>query len=77
MQSRVDAFAEESKEDVECPNCKEMIPGDQAGAHTIMCFRTATKCKICKQVIQKSKKREHLEQWRSLELLLKEIELDN
>ena len=62
---------------MECPNCKEMIPGDQAAAHTITCFRNATKCKICKEVIQKAKKREHLEKWRSQDLLLEEIAKDN
>ena len=62
---------------MECPNCHEMIPEKNAGAHTITCFRNATKCKICKEVVQKSSKRDHLEKWRSQELLLKEIELDN
>lgn len=56
---------EESKDDVECPNCKETIPGKEAVAHTIQCFRNATKCKICKEVIQKDRKREHLEKWRN------------
>ena len=68
---------EESKDDIECPNCKEMIPGNQAGAHTITCFRTSTKCKICKEVILKAKKREHLEQWRNEDLLISEIKQDN
>ena len=68
---------EESKEDIECPNCHEMIPADQAGAHTITCYRNATKCKICSEVIQKNKKREHLEKWRNQEGLLKDIEQDN
>jgi len=45
------ALDEESKDDVECPNCRETIPGNQAAAHTIVCFRNATKCKICKEVI--------------------------
>ena len=62
---------------MECPNCKELIPGDQAAAHTIQCFRNATKCKICKEVIQKAKKREHLEQWRNEELLVRDILNDN
>ena len=56
---------EESKDDVECPNCKETIPGKEAVSHTIQCFRNATKCKICKEVIQKDRKREHLEKWRN------------
>ena len=55
---------EDFKDDVECPNCKELIPGPEAGTHTITCFRNSTKCKVCKEVILKAKKREHLEQWR-------------
>lgn len=42
---------EENKDDIECPNCRELIPGNEAGAHTITCFRNATKCKVCKEVI--------------------------
>ena len=53
-----------------------MIPGPQAGTHTITCFRNSTKCKVCKEVILKAKKREHLEQWRNQDLLIREIRED-
>ena len=33
--SQATAQDEESKDDIECPNCKELIPGDQAVAHTV------------------------------------------
>lgn len=52
--SQQTAQDEESKDDIECPNCKDIIPGNQAVAHTIMCFRNSTKCKVCGDVIQKS-----------------------
>ena len=55
------ALDEDSKDDIECPNCKETIPGDQAVAHTITCYRNSTKCKVCGEVISKAKKKEHLE----------------
>ena len=59
---------EDDKSDAECPNCKVMIPGDQIAAHTIACFRNSTKCKICKEVIQKAKKGDHLKYWRNQEV---------
>ena len=33
--SQQTALDEDSKDDIECPNCKDIIPGDQAVAHTI------------------------------------------
>ena len=47
-------------EDMECPNCKQTIPGAQAVQHTIQCYRNATKCKICQEVVQKDTKKQHL-----------------
>lgn len=38
---------EEEAEPMECPNCKEIIPGHMAVQHTIQCYRNATKCRIC------------------------------
>jgi len=34
-------------EDMMCPNCKEIIPGRLAVQHTIQCYRSATKCRVC------------------------------
>ena len=42
-----------------------MIPKAQIGVHLLNSLRTSTKCKICKEVILKDKKREHLEKWRN------------
>ena len=75
--SQATAQDEESSDVIECPNCKELIPGDQAVAHTVQCFRNSTKCKVCGEVIDKTKKKEHLERWRNTESLLKEILEDN
>lgn len=46
-------------------------------AHTVQCYRASTKCKICGEVILKAKKKEHLEQWRSIEGLKKSLTDDN
>jgi len=62
---------------MECPNCKEIIPGHLAVQHTIQCYRNATKCRVCNQVIHKDKKRQHLEKWRNLDSLMREICEDN
>ena len=56
---------EDDKQDVECPITKQMIPKAQIGVHLLNSLRTSTKCKICKEVILKDKKREHLEKWRN------------
>ena len=45
------------EEDLECPNCKEIIPGKLAVQHTIQCYRNATKCKICNEVVKKENKK--------------------
>lgn len=47
-----------------CPNCQEEVSKDQAATHTVLCYRNSTKCKVCHKVILKSKKKEHLQQWR-------------
>lgn len=63
--------------DMMCPNCHEMIPGDQTVAHTVQCYRQSTKCRICGEIIQKSKKKEHLMKWRSIEGLLTALREDD
>ena len=63
--------------DMECPNCKEMIRSDQAMAHTIQCYRNSTKCKICGEVILKNNKKDHLDKWRNEAGLLKAIKENN
>ena len=59
---------EDQPQSMECPNCKEIIPGHLAVKHTIQCYRNATKCRVCNQVIHKDKKRQHLEKWRNLDV---------
>lgn len=63
--------------DMECPNCKDLIPADQAMAHTIQCYRNSTKCKICGEVILKNNKKGHLEKWRNQDGLLKAVKSNN
>lgn len=38
--------------------------------HTVACYRQATKCKICGEVIQKDKKKEHITKYRDINVLL-------
>ena len=54
------AQIEEAKSMV-CPNCQEEVSMEQAAAHTVMCYRNSTKCKVCHKVILKTKKKEHLQ----------------
>ena len=61
---------EDHLSDVECPNCHELIPQDQTVAHTVACYRSSTKCKICGEVICKEKKKEHLDFWRDVDVRL-------
>lgn len=56
-----------------CPNCQQEISREQAAAHTVMCYRNSTKCKVCSKVILKTKKKEHLIYWRDPVGLLKSI----
>ena len=50
-----------------------MIPHYEMATHTVQCLRNSTKCKICGEVIIKSKKKEHLAHWRNADNLLKAI----
>jgi hypothetical protein len=56
-----------------CPNCQMEMQGNEIGAHTVQCYRNSTKCKVCGKVILKDKKKEHLNRWRNLELLMQAI----
>ena len=47
-----------------CPNCDKVVSFKEAAAHTVLCYRNSTKCKICGEVILKEKKKEHLKYWR-------------
>jgi phage FluMu protein Com len=55
-------------EDMECPNCKQIISAAQVMTHTVECYRGSTKCRICDEVIQKNNKKGHLDKWRSSEV---------
>lgn len=53
------------------------MPNEQSAAHTIQCYRNSTKCKVCDEVILKSKKKEHLDRWRSEARLLEDVQNDH
>ena len=49
---------------VKCPNCGLEMRFKELAAHTVQCYRNSTKCKVCGEIINKDKKKEHLMRWR-------------
>lgn len=49
---------------VQCPNCQQEMLFRELAAHTVQCYRNSTKCKVCGDIINKDKKKEHLQRWR-------------
>ena len=49
---------------VQCPNCQQEMLFKELAAHTVQCYRNSTKCKVCGDIINKDKKKEHLARWR-------------
>lgn len=47
-----------------CPNCKQMISAVEMATHTVACYRNSTKCKICGEIIQKDRKKDHINKFR-------------
>ncbi len=45
--------------------------------HSVACYRTSTKCKICGERLLRSKKAEHLTAWRDSSKILAAIEQNN
>lgn len=60
-----------------CPNCQKKMTVGEAATHTVQCYRNSTKCKVCCEVILKEKKKEHLNRWRDIDLLLNAIMNDH
>ena len=52
-----------------CPNCKEMVIAAEMAAHTVACYRNSTKCRICGEIIQKDRKKEHIIKFRDYKRL--------
>jgi hypothetical protein len=52
-----------------CPNCKKEIPEDKMLSHNLECYRKNITCKICKEIIHETMKKEHLEQYRSKKVI--------
>lgn len=76
VKHKQDGPTEEPKS-ISCPNCQQEIKMEEAAAHTVLCYRNSTKCKVCSKVILKSKKKEHLDQWRDPEMLKQAIKDDH
>jgi len=49
-----------------CPNCTKEFPHEKLIAHSLYCLRKNHTCKICKEVIPEEKKKEHIMEWRSI-----------
>jgi hypothetical protein len=60
---------EEDLEPQPCTNCKMIIEASEMAIHTVACFRNSTKCKVCGEVIQRDRKKEHLIKWRDEKVL--------
>ena len=54
---------------VQCPNCGQYMFFRELAAHTVQCYRNSTKCKVCGDIINKDKKKEHLLRWRDEDAL--------
>lgn len=76
MSSDDDSQFQIAQEKMQCPNCQREIVGAEMAAHTVQCYRNSTKCKVCGKVILKDKKKEHLNRWRNLEMMLEAIAND-
>lgn len=51
-----------------CANCRKEIPAKEMITHNLECIRKFITCKACKEVVSIDKKKEHLLQWRSVEV---------
>lgn len=52
-----------------CANCKkEILKGDSI-AHSLDCFRNYITCKVCKELISVKLKKDHLNEWRTKEVI--------
>jgi len=41
-----------------------MVIAAEMAAHTVACYRNSTKCRICGEIIQKDRKKEHIIKFR-------------
>lgn len=61
---RVNPLDQGPNDRVQCPNCSQEMLFRELAAHTVQCYRNSTKCKVCGDIINKDKKKEHLMRWR-------------
>ncbi len=52
-----------------CPNCKKEFYQNEMFDHSLKCLRKQRTCKICKELISEDQKQEHLNDWRSHEVI--------
>lgn len=67
----------DANEIMDCPNCQQEMPASEIAAHTVQCYRNQTKCKACGEILLKENRKEHLNQWRDLDLMQTAIKNDN
>jgi len=58
-----------------CPNCKQMIQPADIAMHTVACYRNSTKCRVCGEIIQKDKKREHLAKFKDYDVRNRDVQI--
>jgi hypothetical protein len=70
---KIDVFNFEDNKEFQmarCPNCTKEFPQDKFIAHSLYCLRKNHTCKICKEVIAEDKKKDHILEWRSNEVII-------
>lgn len=68
------AIIDDDKKSVLCPNCKQIMQPSLIAAHTITCYRNSSKCKICGEIVQKDKKKEHIAKYKDFKVSFRDIE---
>lgn len=53
-----------------CPNCKQVIQPAEIALHTVECYRNSTKCRVCGDIIQKDRKRDHIVKFKDYQVRL-------
>jgi hypothetical protein len=73
-QKNIDVFSfEENKEYTltleRCANCKQEFPKEMIVLHSLDCLRNKFPCKFCKELIQDKNLQNHLNEWKSKEVI--------
>jgi hypothetical protein len=61
-------ITEKKEKKQRCPNCTQEILDDEFIAHSLNCLRNKIRCKKCGEMIEEKNRKEHLLEWRSVEV---------